>query len=289
MGLHVVVVTGMSGAGRSTALHVLEDLGFFCVDNLPPALAPQLLSVTQQSDGQFSRIGLGVDVRTGAFLEGADAMIASLEEAGHEVELVFLDCADEVLVRRYSETRRPHPLAEGGDVLSGILQERAHLSVLRTRADHVLDTTHRNVHDLKRALVEFLSRGSSSRRMLTRIVSFGFKYGVPVDADLVFDLRYIPNPHFVPELKPQTGLDAPVSDFVLATEEAQELLGDLLPLLRHAMPRYAAEGKAYLTIAIGCTGGRHRSVAMTEELAKRLEADGEIHVAHRDVNRKTKR
>ncbi|MGF1465346.1 MAG: RNase adapter RapZ [Sandaracinaceae bacterium] len=282
--MHVVVITGMSGAGRSSALRVLEDLGYFCIDNLPPALAPQLLELLGDD---LARVGFGIDVRTGAFLQGAEDVLDRLEAHGHETEVIFLDCADEVLVRRFSETRRPHPVAEGGDVLSGIRAERARLSALRTRADHVIDTSRTSVHDLRRHLIDYIARGGAAPQMVVRVVSFGFKYGLPVDADLVFDLRFLPNPHFVPELRPKTGRDPEVADFVLGTEPAQELLADLRQLLHHTLPRYEREGKAYLTIAVGCTGGRHRAVAVTEELGRWLRAElaRDAEVAHRDVER----
>ncbi|NOY92706.1 MAG: RNase adapter RapZ [Deltaproteobacteria bacterium] len=284
--MHVIVVTGMSGAGRSTALNVLEDLGFFCVDNLPPALAPGLLERVVVGE-EISRVGLGVDVRTRGFLEGAEEVFEALEETGHEVDVLFLDSADDVLVRRFSETRRPHPLSPGGDVLSGIRLERERLGALRARAGHVIDTTELSVHDLRRALVDWVARGGGRPRMVTRVISFGFKYGVPVDADLVFDLRYLPNPHFVPELRPLLGTDPPVRDFVLALEEAQALLEDLVRMLTRLIPLYEREGKAYLTIAMGCTGGHHRSVALAEELAQRLRegSEREFSVSHRDAKR----
>jgi len=284
--VHVIVVTGMSGAGRSTALNVLEDLGFFCVDNLPPALAPGLLERVVVGE-EISRVGLGVDVRTRGFLEGAEEVFEALEETGHEVDVLFLDSADDVLVRRFSETRRPHPLSPGGDVLSGIRLERERLGALRARAGHVIDTTELSVHDLRRALVDWVARGGGRPRMVTRVISFGFKYGVPVDADLVFDLRYLPNPHFVPELRPLLGTDPPVRDFVLALEEAQALLEDLVRMLTRLIPLYEREGKAYLTIAMGCTGGHHRSVALAEELAQRLRegSEREFSVSHRDAKR----
>lgn len=284
-GIHVVVVTGLSGAGRSTVVNVLEDLGFFCVDNIPPALVPQLVAMISEGK-EIQRVGLGIDVRTGAFLEGADQMFGALLQAGHDVEVLFLDAGDDALVRRFSETRRPHPLAPGGDVLDGILRERERMAALKARARHVIDTTNMTVHDLRRNLVDYVARGGGAPRMVTRIVSFGFKYGLPVDADLVFDLRYLPNPHFVPELKPHTGLDERVSRFVLEAPETVELLDDLVDMLGKILPRYEREGKSYLTIAVGCTGGRHRSVAVSEELAKRLRGDREIVVAHRDSERK---
>lgn len=282
--LRIVVVTGMSGAGRSSALRVLEDLGFFCVDNLPPMLAPELVRLL--GDGELRNVGLGIDVRTGAFLAGADALLSALEAGGHDVEVVFLDCADEMLVRRYSETRRPHPLAPSGSVLDAIAKERERLAPLRARASTVLDTSRFSVHDLRRALVAHLSRTGSSARLSLRIVSFGFKYGLPVDADLVFDVRYLPNPHFVPELKPLTGRDAPVAEYVLSAPESAVLLADVGGFLERTLPFYEREGKAYLTVAIGCTGGQHRSVAIAEELGRALGRAGrEAEVSHRDVSR----
>lgn len=282
-GLHIVVITGMSGAGRSSALRVLEDLGYFCVDNLPPALAPQVVGLLE---GELQRVGFGIDVRTGSLLEGAGETIDQLVERGHDTEVIFLDCADEILVRRFSETRRPHPLAADADVQLGIRAERQRLSSLRARARHVIDTTDLSVHDLRRAIIDYIARGGSRPRMAVRVVSFGFKYGLPVDADLVFDLRFIPNPHFVPELRPKTGQDADVSEYVLSSEPAKELLEDLRVLLTHTLPRYQREGKAYLTIGLGCTGGRHRSVAMAEELGTWLRAEGyDAVTAHRDVAR----
>jgi len=290
--LQVVVVTGMSGAGRSSALHVLEDLGFYCVDNLPPRLAPELLRLLGDgetppavSSDAITRIGLGIDVRTGAFLESAGEIVDRVRGAGHDVRVLFLDCADETLVRRYSETRRPHPLAPGGDVVEAIARERDRLATLRQRATHVIDTSRLSVHDLRRTLVEYVGRGAVSASMRVRVISFGFKYGLPVDADLVFDVRFLTNPHFIPHLKPLTGLDAPVRDHVLGSPETQELVSDVLTLLGHTLPRYEREGKAYLTVAIGCTGGRHRSVAIAEHIAAQLRGSRDITVAHRDVGR----
>ncbi len=280
--LHIVVVTGMSGAGRTSALRVLEDLGFFCVDNLPPKLAPAVVS---EIGGDLDRIGFGIDVRTGSFLEGAGKALDELAASGHDVEVLFLDCADDALVRRYSETRRPHPLAPGGDVMEAIARERERLSPLRMRARHVIDTSRLSVHDLRRVLVEHIAREGERPQMRIRFVSFGFKFGLPVDADLVFDVRFLPNPHFVPDLKPLTGLDAPVADYVLRAAETRELLDDVTRLLERTLPRYEREGKAYLTVAIGCTGGRHRSVAIAEELARTFRAQRSVQVSHRDAGR----
>ncbi len=286
--LHLVIVTGMSGAGRSTALKALEDLRYFCVDNIPPTLIPRLVELLED-DPELGRIGLGVDVRTRSFLRGAEDVIDALAGSGCRTEVVFLECNDDELVRRYSETRRSHPLAPGGDLLSAIHRERERLTPLRQRSRLVVDTSGLSVHDLRRKLVEYISHGEGRPRMVTRVVSFGFKYGLPVDADLVFDLRYLPNPHFVPELRPHSGLDAPVADFVLQASETSELLSDLVNLLQHVLPRYEREGKAYLTIGLGCTGGRHRSVCVAEALADRLRSDREIVVEHRDINRRLDR
>ncbi len=285
-GVQLVIVTGLSGAGRSTALRVLEDLGFYCVDNLPPALAPNLLELLE-SGGEHVNVGLGIDVRTGTFLAGALYALDELKTRGFPAQVLFLDASDEALVRRFSETRRPHRLAVSGDLQSAIRDERESLAQLRTRATRVLDTTRLTVHELRRQLVEMVSGRPDGIRLTTRLVSFGFKYGLPQDADLVFDLRFLPNPFFVDALRDSTGLKDDVYDYVMATVEGQEMLSDLTRLLTKLLPRYAAEGKAYLTIAIGCTGGRHRSVAMVEALAKTLSF-GPIAVTHRDIDRATK-
>lgn len=281
---HIVVVTGLSGAGRSTALRVLEDAGFFCVDNLPPSLAPALIDLVER-EGKLERVGLGIDVRTGAFLSGAEETLSELEAVGHRVQVIFLDCADDVLVRRFSETRRPHALSRTGDLQGAISRERDRLAGLRSRADIVVDTTDFSVHDLRHRLIDCIGRDPDRPSMVVRLLSFGFKYGLPVDADLVFDLRFLPNPHFVDALRPKTGLDPEVSAYVMNAPETQELLRHLRPLLDYALPRYAREGKAYLTVALGCTGGRHRSVAMAEELGRQLGASHEVAVSHRDAQR----
>jgi UPF0042 nucleotide-binding protein len=283
MSAQLVIVTGLSGAGRTTALRVLEDLGFYCVDNLPPRLAPGLLELLESGNEEVP-VGLGVDVRTGAFLEGAGDALDELTARGFPPEVLFLDASDEALTRRFSETRRPHRLAPNGDLPSAIRAERERLAPLRRRASRVIDTTHLNVHDLRRQLVAIVSGRPDGIQLVTRVISFGFKYGLPQDADLVFDLRYLPNPYFVPELSALSGLTEPVRNYVLQTAEAQELLDDLTRLLQKLLPRYAAEGKAYLTVAIGCTGGRHRSVAMAEALGSSL-SHGSVVVSHRDVER----
>jgi UPF0042 nucleotide-binding protein len=289
----VVVVTGLSGAGKSQALHALEDLGFFCVDNLPTLLAPQAVALCER--GGMSRVALGIDVRVRAFLGEVGSVLQLLEADGQrDVQVLFLDASDERLLHRFSESRRPHPLsAESGHegalaVLDGVRIERERLAPLRAGATRVIDTTNTSVHELRRILVAHFGPASGEGpRMVTRIVSFGFKYGTPVDADLVLDVRFLENPYFVPELKPLTGLDEPVAKYVLALPETQEFLRRTRELLEYVLPKYEREGKSYLTIAIGCTGGRHRSVTVAEALARELSAStaASIAVLHRDTHR----
>jgi RNase adapter protein RapZ len=289
----VVVVTGLSGAGKSQTLHALEDLGFFCVDNLPTVLAPAAVALCER--GGMTRLALGIDVRVRAFLGEVGKVLQLLEAAGQrDVQVLFLDASDEKLLHRFSESRRPHPLSaesgqEGGPaVLDGVRLERERLAPLRAGATRIIDTTNTSVHELRRLLVAHFGPASGEGpRMVTRIVSFGFKYGTPVDADLVFDVRFLDNPYFVPELKLLTGLDEPVSNYVLSAPETGEFLRRTRELLEYVLPKYEREGKSYLTIAIGCTGGRHRSVTVTEALARDLSVatGAPIAVLHRDMHR----
>lgn len=284
--MRIVIVTGLSGAGRSTTLRMLEDFGFYCVDNLPPQLVPRLIEILT-SDEHIHWVALGIDVRTGPFLMGLDQVLEEMPTSGHHVETLFLDCRDEILLRRFSETRRPHRLAgaKGGDVAAAIAVEREQLAPIRAQSNYIVDSSDLTVHELRRTLADMIEQSGKGPQMAVRIVSFGYKYGLPTNADLVFDLRALPNPHFVPELRPQTGEHPKVRDFVLDTPQSQELLTDIETLLRHHMPHYEREGKAYLTVALGCTGGRHRSVAMSAELSKRLGQSRPISLAHRDKHR----
>ncbi|HEU4404257.1 MAG TPA: RNase adapter RapZ [Polyangiaceae bacterium] len=290
----VVVITGMSGAGKSTALHALEDLSFYCVDNLPTPLIASTLEVCER--GGLGRVALGVDVRVGAFLAEAARAIDALSGPGRDLHVLFFDASDQALLRRYSETRRPHPLAandggEGGPalaVLDGVRIERERLAPLRARATHVFDTTSLSVHDLRRQVLGLLGPASGQTpRMLTRVVSFGFKYGMPVDADVVLDVRFLPNPFFVPELRDLPGTHPAVAEYVLSQPDALALVGHARQLLAFSLPRYEHEGKAYLTVAVGCTGGRHRSVVVAERLSAELKplTGLPIRVVHRDVGR----
>ena len=295
-GVRVVVVTGLSGAGKSTALHSLEDLGYFCVDNLPTALLERTVEVCEA--GGIRRVALGVDVRVGSFLEGAAPAFARIAGSNRDLVVLFLDASDEAIIRRYSESRRPHPLAGAREgmrtnlgavaVLDGIAIERERLAPLRAVASVVLDSTLLSVHDLRRQVIAHLGPGKAEQpHMVTRFVSFGFKYGIPVDADVVLDVRLLDNPFFVPDLRRLPGTHAEVRAYVLESPDAVGFIDRTEELLAFALPRYEREGKSYLTVAFGCTGGRHRSVAVASELAERLRKKTglPILVFHRDVAR----
>lgn len=283
----LLILTGMSGAGRSTVAHSLEDLGWYVVDNLPPALLPALAQ--QSSDGELPALAVVVDVRGGKFFDDLNAALADLKSAGIQFRLLFLDASDQSLVARFESTRRPHPLQGGDRISDGINRERAKLHELRESADVVIDTSNLNVHQLAKRTSEIFAEGMIEGVRLN-ILSFGYKYGIPFDADLVLDCRFIPNPHWVPELRPLTGLDQAVSDRVFANEGVTEFVGDYVKLIKNMLPGFIREGKKYLTIAIGCTGGKHRSVAISTEIAKQLGETGSelaisAHAVHRDLGR----
>jgi RNase adapter protein RapZ len=284
-GLEVVVVSGLSGAGRSTAAKCLEDLGYYVVDNLPPSLIAAMVDLGSHTSGEVTRIAVVVDVRSRAFSADLRSVIGELDERGYRPRVLFLEAADEVLVRRFENNRRAHPLQAGGRLVDGIAAERELLADLHAVADLVVDTSRLSVHDLRRQLeVEF--SGETAPALRATVLSFGFKYGLPMDADLVADVRFLPNPHWIPELRPLTGQDPAVRDYVLTQEGAGHFLDVYTELLRLVGAGYQREGKRYLTLAIGCTGGKHRSVAMAEEIAKRLVGDGvQTTVAHRDLGR----
>jgi UPF0042 nucleotide-binding protein len=281
--LRLVVVTGMSGAGRSTAADNLEDLGWYVVDNLPPNVLPEVCSQARQNG--ISRLAVVLDVRTRSFFEQLPTMFAELSGCGTLPEILFLEAADEIIVRRQESVRRPHPLQGDGRLLDGITRERGLLATLRAAADLVIDTSSLNVHQLG-SRVRSAYGGDDSDQLRVTLLSFGFKNGVPVDADMVVDVRFLPNPHWVPELRPQTGLSRPVSDYVLGQEGAEPFLDNLQQLLDVVAVGYVREGKRFATIAIGCTGGKHRSTSMAEEFARRLRAAGRpTTVLHRDLGR----
>jgi UPF0042 nucleotide-binding protein len=285
--LHVVIVTGLSGSGKSTAIRVLEDLGFYCIDNLPVVLTPRFIDLCENSEEEISRVALGIDLRERAFFADYPAVIDEIRRAGHHVEILYLDAADDVLVRRFSETRRPHPLGEGTNVAAGIEREREKLAGLKAIADRIIDTSAYTVHQLRDALRESLSAATGGEAaMRVFLVSFGYKYGLPTDTDLVLDVRFLPNPFFVDELRALDGTDPAVARYVLDRDETREFLARTMALLDFALPLYEREGKRYLTVGLGCTGGRHRSVALVEELQRRLGGHGyPVKVQHRDAAR----
>jgi RNase adapter protein RapZ len=281
----IVIITGMSGAGRSTAAKSLEDLDWFVVDNLPPGLLPTMVDLAARSQGAVRRIAVVVDVRSRAFTTDLKSTVSELEARGIRPRVVFLEATDETLVRRFESVRRPHPLQGDGRVVDGIAAERELLRGLSDDADLVLDTSALNVHELRERMHGFFA-DDSDRRVRVNIVSFGYKYGLPVDADLVADCRFLPNPHWIPQLRPLTGLDQPVREYVLGQPGAEKFLAAYLETLRVLLTGYEREGKHFVTLAIGCTGGKHRSVAMAEQLGARLaEAGPDVQVTHRDLGR----
>ncbi|HEY0890967.1 MAG TPA: RNase adapter RapZ [Nocardioides sp.] len=281
----LVVVTGMTGAGRSTAAKELEDLGFYVVDNLPPSLLPDVVRLVDQSRGPAQRIAVVVDVRSGSFFEELQATVHAGVEGRHAT-LLFLDAGDEVLVRRQEAARRPHPLQGSGRLLNGLQRERVVLADLRSMADLVIDTSSLNVHQLTARIAEAFGTPETTRLKVS-VVSFGFKYGIPVDADFVADMRFLPNPHWIPELRPGNGRDSPeVAGYVYSRPGAQEFLDGYVPVLAGVAEGYLREGKRFMRVAVGCTGGKHRSVAMAEEIVRRLRELGlEARPIHRDLGR----
>lgn len=283
--IRLVIVTGLSGAGKTQAVRCLEDLGFFCVDNLPPMLIPKFTELCRQSGGKVKRIALVIDVRGGEFFNSLSEELKNLAKKGMRYEILFLEATDEALVRRYKETRRQHPLGEEGSVLAAIRAERVRLQELRGMAHIILDTSEMSPRDLKENLTRIFGVSDSSLHLTVTILSFGYKYGIPLDADLVIDVRFLPNPNYVENLKPLTGLDAPVSEFVLGAPVTKSFLRRFSNLLKFLLPYYIKEGKTHLVAAIGCTGGQHRSVAVSERLARLLGRDYQVRVYHRDLHR----
>ncbi len=285
-GVEVAVVTGLSGAGRSTAAKCLEDLGWFVVDNLPPELISTMVELGAKAQGAVTKVAVVMDVRSRAFTEDLASIIRDLDASGYKPRVLFLEATDEVLIRRFEQVRRGHPLQGDGRLIDGIKAERDLLGPLRSDADLVLDTSTLSVHQLRAKIEDTFGTESSTTTRVT-VLSFGYKYGIPMDADLVMDVRFLPNPFWIPELKDLTGRDADVRNYVLTQEGAEEFLDRYHELLRLIGAGYRREGKRYLTLAIGCTGGKHRSVTISEELSRRLSDEDRmaVKVVHRDLGR----
>lgn len=278
----LVIITGMSGSGKASVLKAFEDLGYYCVDNLPVELIPSFAELAMQS-GEIRRTALVVDVREGSKLDRLPGILKSVRRL-IPTKVVYLEASDAVLVRRFSETRRPHPLGTDTPVTSALKTERRHLAAIRAQADFVIDTSKFNVHELRAHINERFREKSSEKGILVSCVSFGFRHGVPEDADLVFDVRFLPNPHFVPEFRPLTGRDPRVAKYIRSFPQTKEFIQRISDLLVYLLPHYIHEGKSYLTIAFGCTGGQHRSVMIAEDVAKRLRAaEYRVKVVHRDI------
>jgi UPF0042 nucleotide-binding protein len=287
MNQEVLILTGMSGAGRSTVAHALEDLGWYVVDNLPPTLLSDLIKQGVQSD--LKSLAVVVDVRGGKFFDELASSLSELKKSGANFRVAFLDATDQALVQRFESTRRPHPLQGKGRIVDGIAAEREKLQDLLSQADVVIDTSNLNVHQLEKRTAEIFALGLT-QSVRVNVLSFGYKYGIPVDADLVLDCRFIPNPHWIPELRPLTGLDDKVKNNVLANAGVSDFVQSYVSVINQMLPGYMREGKKYLTVAIGCTGGRHRSVSVAREIASQLDGERDeftvsAHASHRDVGR----
>ena len=286
--MRFVIVTGMSGAGKSTALKMLEDVGYFCVDNLPIPLVPKLGELLMVPSTEINKIALGLDIRSGQSFQETEKALAELDKMQLSYEILFLDASDAVLVKRYKETRRTHPLAGPNRVDQGIGRERREMEFLRKRASWLVDTSRMLTRELKKEINSIFVENKDYKNLYITVLSFGFKYGIPGDADLVFDVRFLPNPYYIEELRPMSGNDHKVRDYVMSNDKAEEFLDKLVDMIRFLIPNYIAEGKTQLVIAVGCTGGKHRSVTLANELYESLqedEGDYGIKIEHRDIEK----
>ena len=286
--MRFVIVTGMSGAGKSTALKMMEDMGYFCVDNMPIPLMSKLAELLLVPNEEITKLALGLDIRSGQNMEELEKILDEMDAINLKYEVLFLDASDESLVKRYKETRRTHPLSKGGRVEAGIALERNKIQFLRNRATYILDTSRMLTRELKAELNKIFAENKEYKNLYITVLSFGFKYGIPNDADLVFDVRFLPNPYYIDELRPQSGNDKPVSDYVMKSETSQEFLKKLTDMVQFLIPHYVEEGKNQLVIAIGCTGGKHRSVTLANELYKNLSLSQQAYglkKEHRDLEK----
>ena len=284
--MQVVIITGLSGSGKSTALRALEDIGFFCVDNLPVVLLPKFIQIQSGAKKKISKVAIVMDLREESFLDQYDQIFNQLKQKGFRIDILFLDATDDALLHRFSETRRVHPLAVKGSVKDGINAERYKLEKLKSMANHVIDTTSHNVHQLKDAIQRIYLDSTTTRRLMIDVASFGYRYGLPADADMVFDVRFLKNPYFVQELKIFDGHNKNVRDYVLASEDSQIFVRKLFDLMEFLIPLYEKEGKSRLNISLGCTGGKHRSVVMANELAAYFNDKGyHVNLNHRDITK----
>lgn len=284
--MRFVIVTGMSGAGKSSVLKFLEDINFFCVDNLPPALLPKFAELCYEQEGEIERVALGIDIRGGKLFNDLFRVLYGLEEKGYEYEILFLDASDEVLIKRYKETRRSHPLSRGGSIQEGIQKERQMLGEVKARATYIIDTSQTLTRQLKEQINRIFVENQGYENLMITIQSFGFKYGIPSDSDLVFDVRFLPNPFYIQELKEQTGNDEPVRSYVMQFEESRVFLAKLTDLVEFLIPHYIKEGKNSLVISIGCTGGKHRSVTLANALYAALsESKHTLLLKHQDIEK----
>ena len=284
--MRFVVVTGMSGGGKATAVNMLEDEGFYCVDNLPVRLVDKFMELVFRPGSEIEKVVLGLDVRADRSFDNVEEVLATLRDRGYDYEILFMDASDEVLIKRYKETRRAHPMAPDGRVQDGIAREREILKNIKAKADYVIDTSHLLTRDLKQELVRIFVDDAHYNSLMINVMSFGFKNGIPTDADLVFDVRFLPNPYYIEELKEYTGLDEPVHSYVMGFPQTTEFLDRLEDMLSFLIPYYVSEGKNQLVIAVGCTGGHHRSVTIAMEIYDRLKGKGDygIQLIHRDIH-----
>lgn len=283
--MRFVVVTGMSGGGKTSALKMLEDAGFYCVDNLPVFLIEKFVELSTMPNGEINKVALGLDVRVGQSFSDVTEILEGLKQKGYSFEILFMDASEAALIKRYKETRRVHPLAMDGRVEDGVRKERKILEEIRKNADYVLDTSKLLTRELKEEIDRIFVKNEEYNSLMVNVMSFGFKYGIPVDADLVFDVRFLPNPFYIDELKVKTGNDREVQDYVMSFKEAEDFMGKLMDMIQFLIPNYIKEGKYSLVIAIGCTGGKHRSVTLANELYKRMKNQGNygLKLYHRDV------